>query len=1017
MLAEAWGADTAVPTKSVHYPVPGVSAEEARAGVIRRFGHGEPQFNLGVSTLALGPDGRVWGNGLHWIGGDGYGRILNTLFSVSPDGSDFRPALTINRAGEAAPLTITVTREGTVFAHVIGTRGPWLRFQPQTGQGADLATNMPAITTVASAALRQLSDGHLYATTANGFLRLSESGREFRSFDLRGTGLKAFAAAITEDAVGWLYLVAQRGGPEDGGGVVRCRTDGTAAAALAEFGSDGTDDGNSLNHKSALGLTRDGQLYGTLGTYQRGHSLYRLSSEGGHRMLGYLTATNAAGVRLAGGLSEDQSGFLWGRIQNGGWLRISPAGEPETGGSPEPLLDGGWVMVNGPGNQHWPLTNTGSTDWLPLPDGRLLTASGFGLVSLLPIERELRPIRHWGPTGGDGETPAGPPISDGRGNLLGIATGGGLTDAGVVYSAAEDGSTGAILHVFSGATGNVLNPSGFLARGDDGWIYGTSQQGAAGDLAPKLFRLRPDSGEFEILASLPGRFDHPDQPRCGLVRAGNGQLFGTTPRGGGPDLGTLFRYDPARRHLEIIHEFGHRIGDRWRARPELLISRDGHLYGLGISDGPGQTGSDGLFRFRPDGTGYEVMDYLPKRDTGLRIAGGLTEGGDGHLYTVRARETTAPTNVTVVGQIIRLVRPSKTGGMFRTEVAFESHADTEPAFAPSGSLVEDPEGWLVGQGYRWWNKTRTLAVCRWHPVTGTFERIAVGGGRLPVSASQFQDLIPPQLRPSGELIVALADLTQGGADSTLRRISLKRPAPPVALEEPQLVGTYGHLLQRSFFPAAFSNAVETAAIQLETVAFSPRPALSVAGISVTPVRPGTHRLSVVASDGLYPPALTTNWINLTVNRAPLQAQGNRRVRAVGASNREPFGRLVGVVNQDRITAEWTTAATSDSPAGEYPVTPTFLDPDGRLENYSVSIIPGAIKVVAPAIRAEVAAAGAILIFPGIPGLRIAIDASPSLSPPNWARVNSFTVTSEEPPPLYLPVSPDRPSHFFRAVIE
>ncbi|MBN8558868.1 MAG: NAD(P)-dependent glycerol-3-phosphate dehydrogenase, partial [Burkholderiales bacterium] len=62
--------------------------------------------------------------------------------------------------------------------------------------------------------------------------------------------------------------------------------------------------------------------------------------------------------------------------------------------------------------------------------------------------------------------------------------------------------------------------------GNDGWLYGTSQQGDRHDFSPRLYRVHPGTGRFEVLATLPGRFDGDHQPRCGLIKSRTGALSG-----------------------------------------------------------------------------------------------------------------------------------------------------------------------------------------------------------------------------------------------------------------------------------------------------------------------------------------------------------------------------------------------------------------------------------------------------------------------------------------------------------
>ena len=45
------------------------------------------------------------------------------------------------------------------------------------------------------------------------------------------------------------------------------------------------------------------------------------------------------------------------------------------------------------------------------------------------------------------------------------------------------------------------------------------------------------------------------------------------------------------------------------------------------------------------------------------------------------------------------------------------------------------------------------------------------------------------------------------------------------------------------------------------------------------------------------------------------------------------GKITGLLNNDNITANYSCGATVVSPAGQYTITPSVVDPNGRLSNY------------------------------------------------------------------------------------
>src|SRR5262249_54225276 len=67
-------------------------------------------------------------------------------------------------------------------------------------------------------------------------------------------------------------------------------------------------------------------------------------------------------------------------------------------------------------------------------------------------------------------------------------------------------------------------------------------------------------------------------------------------------------------------------------------------------------------------------------------------------------------------------------------------------------------------------------------------------------------------------------------------------------------------------------------------------------------------------------------------------------RTYGATNPIFTGTLVGIQNSDNITASYSTLATVVSPVGPYTISPTLVDPDGKLINYVVVANNGVLNV-------------------------------------------------------------------------
>jgi hypothetical protein len=129
-----------------------------------------------------------------------------------------------------------------------------------------------------------------------------------------------------------------------------------------------------------------------------------------------------------------------------------------------------------------------------------------------------------------------------------------------------------------------------------------------------------------------------------------------------------------------------------------------------------------------------------------------------------------------------------------------------------------------------------------------------------------------------------------------------------------------------------------------TVSYTPNtPAVcTVSGNTATILNAGS--CEITASQGgnsTYAPATPVEQ-TFTVNPAPLTAACGDAEAAQGAAIVLPAATLTGVVNGDAITAICSKTATTSSPAGTYPITPTLSDPNGRLPDYEVTLVSGTL---------------------------------------------------------------------------
>ncbi|MBZ5524489.1 MAG: DUF11 domain-containing protein, partial [Acidobacteriia bacterium] len=83
---------------------------------------------------------------------------------------------------------------------------------------------------------------------------------------------------------------------------------------------------------------------------------------------------------------------------------------------------------------------------------------------------------------------------------------------------------------------------------------------------------------------------------------------------------------------------------------------------------------------------------------------------------------------------------------------------------------------------------------------------------------------------------------------------------------------------------------------------------------------------------------------LTVTAAPLTVTADNASRLFSTPNPPLSGTITGIKNGDNITASYSTTAVTTSPVGTYPITPTLVDPSGKLANYAVTSNNGTLTV-------------------------------------------------------------------------
>jgi ELWxxDGT repeat protein len=132
-------------------------------------------------------------------------------------------------------------------------------------------------------------------------------------------------------------------------------------------------------------------------------------------------------------------------------------------------------------------------------------------------------------------------------------------------------------------------------------------------------------------------------------------------------------------------------------------------------------------------------------------------------------------------------------------------------------------------------------------------------------------------------------------------------------------------------------------------------------IDSAPVASTTATLT--STVGTYPITLTGGSDNdynltlvngtLTVAPAALTVTANDAAKVYGQPNPAFTGSIVGIQNNDNITATYSSSATETSLVGTYSIVPSVVDPDGKLPNYNVTLVNGTLTITPAALTVTI----------------------------------------------------------------
>ena len=259
--------------------------------------------------------------------------------------------------------------------------------------------------------------------------------------------------------------------------------------------------------------------------------------------------------------------------------------------------------------------------------------------------------------GGNGETPAGGLLGDGRGNYFGVTLE-TQTTFGTVFELTPHGSAWTLTTIYSFRGGNDgANPNSTLVMDGGGNLYGETSFGGNGKSlycnggCGTVFQLSPDGNGgwtkttlYSFQGNQTSSFDG-SYPVGGLTLDKAGNLYGTTLNGGGNcslsnvGCGVVFELSPDNNggwSEKLLHQF---LGAKG-AYPEggVIFDSLGNLYGTTFEGGPANQacfyGCGTVFKLAPQSGGSWMASILLtfNGSNGAYPSAGLVLNSAGNLY-------------------------------------------------------------------------------------------------------------------------------------------------------------------------------------------------------------------------------------------------------------------------------------------------------------------------------------------------------------------------------------------------
>ena len=235
----------------------------------------------------------------------------------------------------------------------------------------------------------------------------------------------------------------------------------------------------------------------------------------------------------------------------------------------------------------------------------------------------------------DGEYPSSG-LLEVSGVLYGVTEVGGAGHAGTIFSITPSGTFTSLYSFCSQANcPDGQNPLGTLVLGPDNYLYGVTNAGGT-HVAGSVFRISTSGTNFATVYSFCSlSCDDGSGPSGGLVLGSDGNLYGTTARGGTNGFGTVFQLSTSG-VLKTLYSFCSQANCTDGQEPETsLVESAGAFYGTTSAGGANPSKSVGtLFKVTPAGAFTSLYSFCSKASCsdGSLPDSGLLLASDGNFY-------------------------------------------------------------------------------------------------------------------------------------------------------------------------------------------------------------------------------------------------------------------------------------------------------------------------------------------------------------------------------------------------